>query len=98
VRVYKGRPVIFVPSAFTPNNDGKNDILRPIAAGMGQFEYFNIYNRWGQLIFTTRINGQGWDGKVNGRLQDTGTYVWTVKAVDYTGRSYFEKGLFTLIR
>ncbi|MBI3138786.1 MAG: gliding motility-associated C-terminal domain-containing protein [Sphingobacteriales bacterium] len=98
VRVYKTLPRIFVPSGFTPNNDGKNDLLLPIAAGMQQIEYFNVYNRWGQLVFSTQRNGQGWDGKINGRLQPTATYIWTVKAVDYRGNPYFGKGISTLIR
>lgn len=98
IQVFKGGPVIFVPTAFTPNGDGRNDLLRPIAAGIKQIEFFNIYNRWGQLVFSTRVNGQGWDGRINGVLQNTGTFVWQVKAVDFTGRAYFEKGHFTLIR
>lgn len=98
IRVFKGEPVVFVPTGFTPNQDGRNDVIRPIAAGIKHIEYFNIYNRWGQLVFTTSRNGHGWDGRINGQLQDTGTYVWMVKASDYTGKAYFEKGVFTLIR
>ncbi|MFZ1328263.1 MAG: T9SS type B sorting domain-containing protein, partial [Chitinophagaceae bacterium] len=98
IKVFKTKPTIFVPTAFTPNNDGKNDLLRPIAVGISNIEYFNIYNRWGQLLFSTTINGQGWDGRINGVLQSTGTFVWTVKATDYTGEAYFQKGVVTLIR
>ncbi len=98
IRVFKTVPTVFVPTAFTPNNDGRNDLLRPIAAGMKSIELFNIYNRWGQLLFSTRINGHGWDGNVNGQSQAVGTYVWMVKATDYTGKSYFQKGTVTLIR
>lgn len=98
VKVFKTRPIVFVPTAFTPNNDGKNDVLRPIAVGIKNIEYFNIYNRWGQLLFSTRTNGYGWDGKVNGLLQASNTFVWTVKATDYTGAAYFQKGVATLIR
>ena len=98
VKIYKTRPTVFVPTAFTPNNDGKNDLLRPIAVGIKNIDYFNIYNRWGQLLFSTRINGHGWDGKIKGLLQGTGTFVWTVKATDYTGAAYFQKGVSTLIR
>ncbi len=68
------------------------------AAGMKQIEYFNIYNRWGQLVFTTSINGQEWDGKIAGQLQATNTFVWVVKAIDYSGTSYFQKGTVALIR
>ncbi|HEY6061995.1 MAG TPA: PKD domain-containing protein [Chitinophagaceae bacterium] len=98
IRVFKTLPTVFVPSAFTPNNDGMNDLLRPIAVGIKSIEYFNIYNRWGQLLFTTKINGHAWDGKINGQSQPTGTFVWMVKATDYTGAAYFQKGVVTLIR
>jgi gliding motility-associated-like protein len=98
IRVFKTLPTVFVPSGFTPNNDGKNDLIRPIAVGIKNIEYFNIYNRWGQLLFTTTVNGNGWDGKINGVLQPTSTFVWMVKAIDYTGKAYFQKGIVTLIR
>lgn len=98
VRIFKTPPVIFVPNAFTPNGDGLNDLLKPIAAGMQQIEKFSIYNRWGYQVFSTSINGLGWDGKINGRDQGSGTYVWMVKALDYQGKPYFQKGTVTLIR
>lgn len=98
VRIFKTVPSVFVPTAFTPNGDGLNDVVKPIAVGMKQIRYFSIYNRWGQLVFTTRINGQGWDGRIKGVLQGTAVYVWMVNAEDYTGRDYFQKGTVTLIR
>jgi gliding motility-associated-like protein len=98
VTVFKTVPSVFVPSAFTPNNDGKNDVIRPIAVGMSRINYFSIYNRWGQLVFTTTINGKGWDGRINGVLQSSNVYVWMVNAIDYTGQKYFQKGTVTLIR
>jgi gliding motility-associated-like protein len=98
VKIFKTLPSIFVPTAFTPNNDGLNDIVSPIAVGMKRINYFSIYNRWGQLVFKTSINGQGWDGKINGALQSNAVYVWVVSAVDYTNKSYFLKGTVALIR
>jgi len=98
IKIYQTKPTIFVPTGFTPNNDGRNDKITPIAVGIQKIEYFNIYNRWGQLLFTTSTNGQGWDGRVNGVLQSNNTFVWIVKAIDFTGASYFQKGLVTLIR
>ena len=98
IKVFKTQPIVYVPSAFTPNNDGKNDLLRPIAVGIKNIDNFTIYNRWGQLLFSTKINGDGWDGKIKGVAQATGTFVWTVKAIDYTGNVYFQKGIATLIR
>ncbi|MBL7750320.1 MAG: gliding motility-associated C-terminal domain-containing protein [Chitinophagaceae bacterium] len=98
VKIFKVNPQIFVPSAFTPNGDGLNDLVRPLAVGIEKIEYFRIYNRWGQLVFTTTINGEGWDGKINGRDQGTNTFVWLVKAIDYLGKPVFQKGTVTLIK
>jgi gliding motility-associated-like protein len=98
VKVFATKPLIFVPNAFTPNGDGKNDKVRPIAAGMLRIEYFNVYNRWGQLVFSTQLDGQGWDGTIGGKIQNTGVFTWAVKAIDYSGKPYFEKGIVTLIR
>lgn len=98
VKIYKSSPRVFVPTAFTPNGDGKNDVVRPIAVGLTRFDYFRIYNRWGQLVFETRENGRGWDGKLNGVEQGTQTYVWIVKGQDFLGKSVFDKGTVTLIR
>jgi gliding motility-associated-like protein len=98
VRIFKTDPQIFIPSAFTPNGDSHNDIFRPIAAGMRQIDYFRVFNRWGQLVFSTTENGKGWDGRVNGKEQASGTYAWVVKGVDYTGKQFSAKGTVTLIR
>jgi gliding motility-associated-like protein len=98
VRIFKTNPQIFVPTGFTPNSDGRNDVIRPIAAGIAKIEYFRIFNRWGQVVFNTTISGQGWDGRIKGKEQATNVYVWIVKAVDFTGKSIFAKGTVTLIR
>ncbi len=98
VKVYKVLPSVFVPTGFTPNNDGRNDVLKPIAAGMQSISLFAVYNRLGQMIFSASESGKGWDGTFNGTPQNSGTYVWLVKATDYTSKPYFEKGTVTLIR
>lgn len=97
VSIFKTIPYIFVPTAFTPNNDGLNDILKPVAAGMQKINNFSIYNRWGQLVFTSQ-NDNGWDGRINGQLQGSGVFVWMISAVDFTGKPFFLKGTVTLIR
>jgi gliding motility-associated-like protein len=97
ITVFKGSAV-YVPTGFTPNNDGKNDILRPTYIGIRQLDYFRVYNRWGQLIFSTNNTGLGWDGTIRGQKQQTGTFVWMVKAIDYAGKVYELKGTTTLIR
>ena len=98
IKVFATVPSVFVPTAFTPNSDGRNDLLIPVIAGMRRMEYFNIYNRWGQLVFSTSTGNRGWDGRINGQLQNSNTYVWMVKAVDYKGKEYFSKGTVTLVR
>lgn len=98
VLVFRTAPTVFVPTAFTPNGDGLNDVLRPIAVGVERINYFRIYNRWGQLVFSTTTNGAGWDGKIGGSVQGTNVYAWMVSAVDYLGNEIFLKGTSTLIR
>lgn len=98
VKIFRTNPQIFVPTGFTPNGDGLNDVLKPIAVGIDRIEYFRVYNRWGQLVFSTTVNGHGWNGQISGKPQTTNTYVWLVKAVDYTGKPVFQKGTSTLIR
>jgi gliding motility-associated-like protein len=98
VHVFKTDPRIFVPTAFTPNNDGKNDVFNFIGVGISSIEYFRVYNRWGQLVFSTTINSRGWDGKIGGKEQGSGTYAWLVKGTDFTGKVVFAKGTVTLIR
>ena len=98
VKIFKTNPQIFVPTAFTPNGDGVNDLFRPIGVGIKSIEYFRVYNRWGELVFSTTVNGQGWDGKIGGAPQATNTYVWIVRGLDYLNKPFFKKGVMTLIR
>ena len=98
IKIFKTNPSIFVPDAFTPNNDGLNDIIKPICVGITQLNYFNIYNRWGQLIFTTSTITKGWDGTFNGTKQNSGTFVYTVQGIDYLGNIITQKGTVVLIQ
>jgi gliding motility-associated-like protein len=92
-------PGINVPSGFTPNNDGKNDVIRPIIADEYVLQEFSIYNRWGQKIFSTKEKDTGWNGKIKGVIQDSGVYVWIVNAVDtVSGIKEEKKGTLVLIR
>ncbi len=97
IKVYKG-PEIYVPTVFTPNNDGRNDILRAWAIGMKEYRYFQVFNRWGAKVFATSDFNRGWDGKVNGMLQNTGTFVWMAEAVDFRGNVITRKGTVTIIK
>lgn len=98
VRVYKNGPDILVPSAYTPNGDGKNDIIKPILYGISKLNYFSIYSRWGQLLFSTSEIGKGWDGNFRGTPQSAGAYVYQALGIDYTGKTIFRKGTIVLIR
>ncbi|MEO6133918.1 MAG: PKD domain-containing protein [Ginsengibacter sp.] len=97
VIVFKGS-AIYVPTAFTPNNDGLNDVISPYLIGIKSLSFFDIYDRWGRKIFSTNQMNKGWDGFVDGRVPDTGSYVWVLKAVDQIGKVYNLKGVFTLLK
>ncbi len=98
VFVFKNGPDLYIPSAFTPNADGKNDLLRPIPVGIAQLNYFAVYNRWGQLLYKTSAIGAGWDGVFNGEPQPAGTYVFQAEGRDITGKTIYKKGTAVLIR
>jgi gliding motility-associated-like protein len=89
---------IFVPSAFSPNNDNHNDELKPIFIGIKTLKYFSVFNRFGELVFTTTSKNAGWDGTVKGSPQKTDAFVWMVEAVDFKGNVLFHKGTSILIR
>jgi len=97
VKVFKG-PEIYMPTGFTPNGDGKNDKFKPFTVGITNLNYFRVYNRWGQLIFSTAKLNDGWDGKVTGTEQPSSTYVWMVQGVARDGKVITKKGTVTLIR
>lgn len=97
IKVFNTLPDIFVPNAFTPGTS-YNNIFRPIPVGISSLQFFRVYNRWGQLVYSTSRIGEGWDGNISGKPQETGTYVWMVQGKAYTGNTIFKKGLMTLIR
>jgi gliding motility-associated-like protein len=98
VKVFKTPADIFMPSAFSPNGDGRNDVIRPVLVGIKELTWFRVYNRWGQLVFSTSQNGKGWDGTLGGKAQTSENFVYMVQAVDYLGRTIFKKGNFVLVR
>ncbi len=99
VKIFSSAPDIFVPNAFTPNNDGRNDIFEPVAAGIRHIDLFQVFNRWGQLMYTSKsTHDRGWDGTFKGEPMPSGTFVWVLKAMDFTGKPLFKKGTVVLIR
>ena len=97
-RVHFAMINIYVPKVFTPNGDGKNDVLKPILVGITTFHYFSVYNRWGNLLFSTEDPNAGWDGRVNGVPQPVETYLWIGEGIDNSGKKIVQKGMVSLIR
>jgi gliding motility-associated-like protein len=91
---------MYIPNAFTPNDDGINDVFQPKGMGWKPNQYeFLIYDRWGNLIFKTNDYTKGWDGTYKGAHAPTDVYVYKIKAVSsaYGSRKEFA-GHVTLIR
>ena len=89
---------IFVPTAFTPNGDGVNDLLRPALLGVKKFHYFKIFNQWGQQIFESNSVKQGWNGMFKGVAQSAQVVVWLVEGVGVDDKTYQKKGSTALLR
>ncbi|RXK87161.1 T9SS type B sorting domain-containing protein [Filimonas effusa] len=90
---------VAVPTAFTPNGDGRNDYLYPLNAFRTLSMEFKVYNRYGQLVFTTKEPTGRWDGRFKGEAQPPGTYIWEFNYVDKeTGQPSYQKGTAVLIR
>ncbi len=97
IKVVKG-PAFYVPNAFSPNNDGRNDRFRFIPIGLKEIYYFRVFNRQGQLVYFSKNAEPGWDGTVNGSLQSSGTFVWTVSGKDFNDKVHALKGTVILVR
>lgn len=89
---------IDVPTAFTPNGDGNNDIIYVRGWGIKQLQEFKIFNRWGQCVFETDDLHQGWNGTFKGMKQDMDTYAYTVKALTFGNKILTKNGLINLLR
>ncbi len=97
IEIICGKPDIFVPNAFTPNDDGKNDLLRVRGNYINDL-YFAVYDRWGEMVFETKDQKQGWDGTFKGEKSDPAVFVYYLKVGCVNNEEYFEKGNVTLIR
>jgi gliding motility-associated-like protein len=89
---------VLMPELFTPNDDGINDVIKPIPLGIKNFRCFKVYDRWGVLVFETTDKTKGWDGNYKGKRQATDSYIWIVEGVDYRGAVIKKTGVFTLVR
>jgi gliding motility-associated-like protein len=74
-----GITVFYVPNAFTPGGDGRNEVFLPVTSGLDANSYqLQIFNRWGELFFTTNNLSTGWDGTYQGKAVQTDVYVWKI--------------------
>lgn len=91
---------IFIPTAFSPNGDGINEVFKPVIHCVTASYEFRIYNRWGQLTFSSRTPDTGWNGMLaNGRLAETGNYIWVVEYKSYEyPKAMLQTGVVTLLR
>ncbi len=89
---------IYVPSAFSPDGDGKNDIFRPVMFGQVKIRRFSIYERNGILLYSTRTTGAGWDGSYRGKKIPASVLVWLLEYETTEGKPVLLKGTVTLIR
>lgn len=90
--------LVEVASGFSPNSDGKNDVLHVLVRGVFNLKHFSIYNRWGELVFETTDLAQGWDGTLDNEPQEVGVYVYAVDGTDIKGLTIKKHGSVTLLR
>jgi gliding motility-associated-like protein len=98
IKVFNVLPDLYLPNVFTPNGDNKNDFFKPIPLGIKSVDLFQIYNRWGQLIYNSTNLQKGWDGTFGGNTQEPTTYIWIAEATDYTGKKIKKRGSVILMR
>jgi gliding motility-associated-like protein len=87
-----------LPTGFTPNGDGVNDVFRPVGSRFDKMVEFRVFNRWGQEMFATNRKDQGWDGTFHGTPQDLGVYYYEIVVATPGGADIVYKGSVTLIR
>ena len=91
---------MYFPNAFTPNNDTKNDVFRPVTKGHHIIKTFRVINRWGQVVFESKNDRGAWDGTFNGKPQDGGTYYYYIRysCLEGGAQDLEQKGELLLVR
>jgi gliding motility-associated-like protein len=103
IKVFCESAQVFIPNAFSPDNDGVNDILMVRAKGIQTVKHFRVFNRWGQVVFE-RTNfppndpGYAWDGRVRGVAGAPDVYVYTADVICENGATYTYKGNITIVK
>ncbi|MBP7102794.1 MAG: gliding motility-associated C-terminal domain-containing protein [Bacteroidales bacterium] len=91
---------VYVPNAFTPNGDGVNDVFKPeMLENVKEGYIFEIFNRWGEKIFSTTNTEEGWDGTIDKKpITTTSVYSYRIVARDFTGQDHEYVGHVTLLK
>src|SRR6202035_2219756 len=88
---------IFVANAFTPNGDGKNDIVYVHNENIKSLKFY-VYDQWGELLYLSQNKQNGWDGTFKGKVEPVGVYVYYLEAIMNDGKLVKKKGTITLLR
>mgnify|MGYP002280440142 CR=1 FL=1 len=88
---------VYVPTAFSPNGDGQNDILYVRGKGV-QSVHMSIYNRWGNKVFETNSMDNGWDGKYHGNALNSAVFVYYIEATFVNGQTVTDKGNVSIVK
>jgi gliding motility-associated-like protein len=92
---------LYIPTMFSPNGDGRNDLLAPLPVAITKLNFFRVYNRWGNIVYEQRNTmgaGIGWNGKYKGIDQPVGVYIWVAEGVDIDNKIVRVDGNTVLIR
>jgi gliding motility-associated-like protein len=98
IQVIPGDCDVYIPSAFTPNNDSKNETFGVVDNTTLQYFNLQIYSKWGQLVFNSNDVTKKWDGTFKGKKMPNGSYVWMLNYTNTSGRKFYEQGTVMLIR
>ncbi len=103
IRLLCSESAVHMANAFSPNHDGNNDLFYPVGSGVKIIRTFQVYSRWGQLLYSRKdmpANDKsfGWDGNLNGTPQPAGTYVYMAEIECFTGETFLLKGTVELLR
>ncbi len=97
--IVSNESLIDLPNAFSPGSGTSvNDLLQIRRRGEVTLKRWDIYNRWGEKVFTTNDIDAGWDGRFNNKPQPLGTYVYVIEAETSTGKRFYKQGNVTLVR
>ena len=99
IKFEKGTCKVFVPTAFTPNNDGKNDHFKAVGTENVTQYHMKVFNRWGEIVFQTNDKSIGWDGKIKGIALTTDVFIYVLQYKEINSDElYTLKGTMTLIK